>query len=322
MKRKRLIIEVAGMVDIEKMTVGDILAVGESVGEVVNVRLGEEHFSEPHPIKCPRCGSLETMKYGMRNEIQEYLCSKCKRKFTDRDLPFGMRTPIDQIGASLNMYYSGLSLTDVAQHLKTTYDNPVDRSTIYHWLIKYTQEALELFEPIHPKVGNVWIADETVIKFNDINYWVFDCIDRDTRFLLGSHLSPNRGTQQAKRLMEVCAGRAGKAPKKILTDKLKAYIDGIEIVFGSDTIHIQSSPFSEIDSTNIIERFQATIKERTKVVWGFKTPKSAGLILSGFWIHYNYFRPHLSLDNLTPGEAAHVKAPVKNWTELVRKVGA
>ena len=299
-----------------------IFEVQKTFGKDVTVHLEEQHFTEPQPINCPRCGSSETMKYGIRNGVQEYMCSKCKRKFTDRDLPFGMRTPIEQIGASLSMYYTGLSLTDIAQQLKTTYDNPVDRSTIYRWLIKYTEEALKLFEPIHPKVGDVWIADETVIKFNDINYWVFDCIDRDSRFLLASHLSPNRGTQQAKRLMQLASARAGKAPKKILTDKLKAYIDGIELVFGSETVHIQSSPFSEIDSTNIVERFQATIKERTKVVWGFKTPQSAGLILSGFWIHYNYFRPHLSLDNRTPAEAAHIKAPVKNWTELVRRVGA
>ena len=67
---------------------------------------------------------------------------------------------------------------------------------------------------------------------------------------------------------------------------------------------------------------QATIKERTKVLWGFKTPDSAKLILSGFLIHYNYFRPHLALNGKTPAEFAHVKAPVKNWIELVRKMGA
>ncbi len=66
---------------------------------------------------------------------------------------------------------------------------------------------------------------------------------------------------------------------------------------------------------------QATIKERTKVLWGFKTPETAKLILSGFLIHYNYFRPHMSLKNKTPVEAAGTRAPVRNWTELVRKVG-
>ena len=207
--------------------------------------LEEHHFTEPKAIKCKWCGSSDIIKHGVKNGVQEYLCLKCKREFNALDAPYGMRTTVTQIGDSLNLYYTGSSLTDIAQHLKTTYDNPVDRSTVYRWLIKFTKEALALFEPIHPKVGDVWIADETVIKFNDINYWVFDCIDRDSRFLLASHLSPNRGTRQAKRLMELASERAGKVPDKVLTDKLRAYLDGIELTFGAYTKHVQSSPFSE-----------------------------------------------------------------------------
>ena len=284
-------------------------------------RMEAEHYTKPQAIRCPRCSSLDVMKYGVKNGIQEYLCSRCKRKFTARDLPFGMRTPIDQIGASLTMYYNGLSLADIAQYLKQTHNNPVDRSTVYHWLIKFTREAVKVFEPIKPKVSDTWIADETTIKFADKLYWIWDIIDRDARFLLASFLSPNRGTREAKALMELASQRAGKAPRWIITDKLKAYIDGIELVFGAETKHLQTSPFGGADSTNIIERFQGTIKERTKVLWGFKTPETARLILSGFMVHYNFFRPHGSLQNRTPAEVAGIKTPVKNWTELVRKVG-
>lgn len=283
--------------------------------------LAEHHFTAPEKILCKWCGSDNCIKKGIREGVQEYLCQKCGRKFTNRDNPYGMRTTVEQIGASLDMYYKGESLSDIASHLEVTYHNPVDRSTIYRWLIKFTDEAVKLFNDVYPKVGDVWIADETVLQFAKINHWVFDCIDRDTRFLLASYMSPNRGTQQAKILMELAAKRACKIPRKIVTDSLKAYIDGIELVFGADTKHIQSSPFSEKDSTNIVERFQATIKERTKVLWGFKTPETAKLILAGFLIHYNYFRPHLALNKLTPAEYSGTIAPVKNWTELVREVG-
>jgi transposase InsO family protein len=66
---------------------------------------------------------------------------------------------------------------------------------------------------------------------------------------------------------------------------------------------------------------QGTIKERTKVLWGFKTLSTARIIINGFIVHYNYFRPHLSLNNHTPAEAAGIKSPVKNWIEFVREVG-
>mgnify|MGYP003394485725 CR=1 FL=1 len=33
--------------------------------------------------------------------------------------------------------------------------------------------------------------------------------------------------------------RAGKAPGKVVTDKLRSYLDGIELTFGGDTRHHQ-----------------------------------------------------------------------------------
>lgn len=304
----------------KKITAEDVARLFEKP-KIHTAKLGEHHFTQPEPIRCKWCGSIDIIKHGMKEGVQEYLCLKCRRKFNEKDAPYGMRTTVEEIGASLNMYYTGSSLSDIAQQLKTTYDNPVDRSTVYRWLIRFTEEAIKLFDPLQPKVSDTWIADETAIKFEDKLYWIWDVIDRDTRFLLASYVSPNRGTREAKILMELAYKRTGVIPKRIITDKLKAYLDGIEMAFGADTKHIQSSPFGSENSTNIIERFQGTIKERTKVVWGFKSLDTARLILNGFTIHYNFFRPHISLANRTPAEVAKIKAPCANWTELVRKVG-
>jgi transposase-like protein len=119
--------------------------------------------------------------------------------------------------------------------------------------------------------------------------------------------------------MEIASKRAGMAPSAIITDKLRAYLDGIEIVFGGYTEHIQSSPFADQDDTNEIERFQGTIKDRTKVIRGFKTYETALIILDGFLAHYNFFRPHISLKGKTPAEVAGVNIPFKTWTEFVRQ---
>jgi transposase-like protein len=281
----------------------------------------EHHCTEPQPVTCKWCGSANVIKHGVDKGVQQYFCLNCKRQFSMVDAPYGMHTSVEQIGASLEMYYTGLSLSDIAQFLKQTYNTPVDRSTVYRWLIRYTKDAINIFEEFKPKVSDTWIADETAIKFEDKLYWIWDIIDRDTRFLLASYLSPNRGTREARILMELASKRADTVPAYVITDKLRAYLDGIELAFGADTKHIQSSPFGGIESTNIIERFQATIKERTKVIWGFKTPETADLILQGFLIHYNFFRPHLSLQNRTPAEAAKIKSPYANWGDIVRKTG-
>jgi transposase-like protein len=280
-------------------------------------RLEEHHFTQPEPILCKWCGSNEIKKYGILGGTQEYYCLKCNRKFINNDNPFGKRSTIEQIGTSISSYYDGLSFADIARHLKES-GNEVNESTVYRWVLDYAQKAIKILDKYQPKVGNIWIADETVIKFNGQNYWLWDIIDKKTRFLIASYLSENRGTLQAKKLMELASKRAGIAPSAVITDKLRAYLDGIEIVFGGYTEHIQSSPFADQDDTNEIERFQGTIKDRTKVIRGFKTFETALIILDGFLVHYNFFRPHISLKGKTPAEVAGVNIPFKTWTEFVR----
>jgi len=289
--------------------------------EIAEALLEERHYTEPEPILCKWCGSADIMKYGVRNGIQEYICLKCKRKFNAKDAPFKMRTEVEQIGASLNMFYDGLSFADIARHLEETYGNPVNRSTVYRWVIKYTTDALNLLEPLKPKVSDTWVVDETVIKVGGSNWWFWDIIDEDTRFLLASHLSRSRGMLDVATVMRRAWKRADKAPRFIISDALGVYPDGIERIFGAYSRHIQAKGITHEINTNIIERFHGTLKERTKVLRGFKTIDTAELILDGFLIHYNFFRPHMTLNNKTPAEVAGIKAPVRNWTELVRKVG-
>ena len=120
--------------------------------------------------------------------------------------------------------------------------------------------------------------------------------------------------------MKEAKDKAGKSPKRILTDGWKGYIDGIELVFGSNTEHIQTTPFASKElSTNIIERVQGTLKERTKVMRGLKTFESMNDFLTGWTIHYNYFRPHLSLNDKAPAQAAGIDFPYRNWKELIEK---
>jgi putative transposase len=279
--------------------------------------LEDHHFTEPEPIKCKWCGSVDIKKYGIREGVQEYLCLKCNRKFSNNDNLFGKRSTFEDIGTSISSYYDGLSFADIARHLSES-GKPVNESTVYRWVISYAQKAIRMMESYKPKVSGVWIADETAIKFNGQLYWLWDIIDKNTRFLLASYLSENRGTQQAEKLMQIASKRAGISPKAVITDKLAAYLDGIELTFGSETDHIQSSPFADTDDTNVIERFQGTIKDRTKVIRGFKTFETALIILDGFLVHYNFFKPHLSLKGKTPAEVAGLKIPFKTWTEFVR----
>lgn len=284
------------------------------------------HYTKPESIVCKWCGSDDIAKYGIREGVQEYICNKCGRKFSNRDNPFKKRSTIEDIGTSISSYFDGLSFADIARHL-TESGNSVNESTVYRWVMYYSQKAVKAFEDYHPITSDIWTADETAIKFQHDLYWIWDIIDTRSRFLLASYLSPNRGTKEARTLMELALKRSGGViPKKIATDKLAAYLDGIELTFGADTKHIQSSPFEMDNDNNFIERMQGTIKDRTKVIRGFKTVENARTIIDGFMIHYNFFKPHMGLKDLkpkgldkTPAEVGKIKIPFKTWTEFVRE---
>jgi putative transposase len=276
-------------------------------------------------MKCKYCGSSDTIKFGTHtdtegNEIQRYYCKDCRRKFVP-DTLLKMQTPMNQVSSALSMYYGGMSLDNIQRHIKQEYNNDVAESTIYYWVTKFTKEAIDRYKNFMPDVGDVWIADETGIDIHGSkrDLWFWDIIDSKSRYLLASHISENRTTEDARKLIEKAVQRAGKYPRVIITDRLKVYIDGIDLSVGLDRVqHIRSKPFTTVNSTNKIERFHGTFKDRTKVVRAFKSMDTARLLTDGWLIHYNFFKEHEALGNVPPAQKMGIITPFKDWTDIVK----
>jgi transposase-like protein len=229
-----------------------------------------------------------------------------------------MRTPIAEVAASLTMFYEGASLNGIRRNLEQIYNDYPSDSTVYGWIVRFTKLAISEVKDYKAKVGDTWIADETVLKIGGENIWFWDCIDDKTRFLLSSHMSLSRGIRDARILVERAADRAGKTPKVIITDKLAAYLDGIELAFGAETKHLPVKKLATSGGTQLIERFHGTLKSRTKVMRGLKKRETARLIMDGWLIHYNFFRPHEALGDKAPAEKAGIKLPFRNWLDVVK----
>lgn len=274
--------------------------------------------NEMEGLRCKYCGSLNVVRFGHFKGVQRYFCRYCNRKFTLADTLPKMKTPIPVIADALSSYYGGMSLDNIVENLNQQYRLRLTDAGIYNWIVRFSKEAVERTKDLKPKVGDVWIADETVLKIGGQNLWHFDIIDSQTRFVLATHVSKTRTITDVRRLLEKATVRVGKVPKVIITDKLKAYIDGIELTFGADTKHIPSKPFEDEDSTNLIERWHGTLKDRFKTMRGLKKPETAQIILDGFLFYYNFLRPHESLNDKTPAEVAQIKFPYRNWLDLIR----
>ena len=267
-------------------------------------------------VTCKFCSSPHVVKNGTRQGVQYWLCTVCGRGFVDnKGLPRG-KYPIRNIASALYQYYTGSSLSDIAGHIEQQTGDCPSKSSIYNWIVRFSKIAIDEASKYTPEVGDTWVADETVLKIGGKKVWFFDVIDEKTRYLLASRLSRSRTIKEAALVMNEARRRAGKSPKRIITDKMAAYIDGIELVFGASTKHVQSKPFTDVDSTNIIERFHGTLKDRIKVMRALKKPST--IIIEGFLVFYNYFRPHESLKDKTPAEAAKISFPFANWLDVVK----
>lgn len=269
------------------------------------------------PEECKFCGSKNIVRYGHYRMVQRWLCKSCGRKFVHNEALPKMKTPIVQVASALSSFYEGMPIRGIRRNIEQTFGNYPQNAAVYGWIQRFTKVAIEATKDYKPNVGDTWVADETVLKIEGENLWFWDILDSSTRFLLASHISTTRTTKDARTLVEKAAERAGKTPKVIITDKLRAYLDGIELAFGADTKHLPAKKLTARPGTQLIERFHGTLKARTEVMKGLKTRKSSRLILDGWLVFYNFLRPHEALGGKTPAEVAKVKFPFRNWLDIV-----
>jgi putative transposase len=215
-----------------------------------------------------------------------------------------------------------MPLDAIQRHLQQQFGIYYSEMGIYNCIKRFSKEAVNRIKDFRPITGDTWIADETMLKVGGKKVWFFDVIDEKTRYLLASRLAQSRTIKEAALVMNEARKRAGKSPKRIITDRLAAYIDGIEYVFGGSAKHVQSKPFTDVDSTNIIERFQGTLKDRTKIIRGFKNLKTAEILTDAWLVHYNFFKEHETLGNIPPAQKMGLITPFKNWAEVVRPAKA
>lgn len=273
-------------------------------------------------IACKYCSSDNIVKDGTNTGEQYYLCRSCNKRFNLKDALVHMKTPVSAVAASVSMYYRGMSISNIRQELEQIYHLDVSDFAIYNWIERFTKDAIKITENYHPDVGYVWMADETVINIAGKQYWLLDVIDVKTRFLLASKLSPHRWMEDINDVLVEAYQRSGKIPKSIMTDHLEGYTRAIPSTFGSGAKHVQVKKFAAKPNNNIIERMQGTIKSRTKIMRDLKSLDTAKLILDGFFVYYNYFRPHETLsepgNDTTPAQKANINFPYSDWEQLIR----
>ena len=119
-------------------------------------------------LQCKFCNSLSVVRYGLTEKgKQRFKCQKCKRTFVTTDAPEKAHYSYDVIASALNLFYESASLAKVQRQLQSSYGVKPDRSTIYHWIVRYSKKATKALSNVPIRTGSKWIADETMIRLKE-----------------------------------------------------------------------------------------------------------------------------------------------------------
>jgi transposase-like protein len=232
-----------------------------------------------------------------------------------------MRVEKNIVVAALNFYYDGLSLRKAQRNLEQIFGETVSQVTILNWIKKYSKLVKDFVTTLTPQLSGLWHEDETMLSCEGRNVWFWEMIDEDTKFLVASHVSGTRTLEDTITVFKQGLEQSKVRPRAVFVDGSFVYETAFNKVFYTmrkDTRPelVQRVGIRARETNNIVERMHGTVKDRTRVMRGLKSFESTKSILEGFTIHYNYVRPHQSLNGKTPAQVARTQAP-STWKGLI-----
>lgn len=270
---------------------------------------------------CKNCGSSKIVKIGKSNGKQRYKCKSCGKTFLDDENFAGMRTQKHVIAVAMDLYFDGMSVRKVQRQITYIFKVKVSQVTIYKWIIKYSKLVKEYVDTLKVELGDVWHTDETVIKIKGKQKWFWEAIDSKTRFMVAEHLSDSRTVKDSIIFFRDARNRTMRKPKVIYADGCFAYRKGFNKSF-YDRQHscelIQNVGINGRPNQNMIERLHGTLKDMLRARRGMDGDIRTEAMLDGWFVYYNFLRPHSALDGKTPAEVAGIKLDLENrWESLI-----
>lgn len=280
--------------------------------------------------KCVYCKSSNIVKNGNRKTNsgirQRFLCRNCKKRFVIEPIKY-VKGNAKIVTLAMDLFFKGLSLRDITDTVYQFYGLKLHHETIRRWITRFTEKMNEYTKQFKPNVSGVWHTDEQMIKIKGKWFWSWNCLDEETRFLLGNNITEKRNFSDARVVFQKSREIAKGVPQFVITDGLPAYEKAINKEFHAHkkwddrTQHIRLESIRAKRNNNLIERYHSTFREFDKVRRGFKSKKTAQTISDGFRTYYNFIKKHQGLKGLTPSQKANLDLELNRnrWLSLLRK---
>ncbi len=276
--------------------------------------------------KCPYCNSKEIIKRGLRKtknrgEIQRFSCKSCNKRFVENNGFFRMRNNPEKITACLDLYFSGLSLRKLQNFLGVHYPHNSSHMTILRWIRKYSEMVGNFTDNIKVNNSDCITFDEIEYKTKGVQSFYFGVMDPKSRFILSSDYIVDRK-------LKTLVLPLSKARKRSLNDTYNFYTDGLSIYKRALKKAYPYNPRSKKFNHRIvkshdeefnwrIERFNNTVRERTKTMRQFNQLWSAKRIMRGFGIYYNFCRKHTGIGCYPYEKVTDLKLGKNKWLDLI-----
>ena len=251
----------------------------------------------------------------------------CGKKFREGLIKKVQYSP-ETITLTLDLYFSEMSLRKITRTLNDHFDMNLGKSTVYRWIERFVPQISEYVSTLTPQLSDTWHADELFVKMrggeDEKQYgqksmaYLWNIMDRKTRFLLASRLSEKRDEPSALAAFTRAVKVAhGSEPEKVFTDAFRSYEQGVREAFDKKPEHIAKAGIRKHNATNNrMERLNGTLRERVKVQRGWKSMKTP--LAEGQRIHYNFVKPHEALAGQTPAQVAGIGVEGKNkWLAML-----
>jgi len=291
-------------------------------------------LSDACGITCPFCKSQKVVRRGIRRtsygEIQRYGCHDCNHRFViDKGFSRVKHDP-RVITLTLDLYFKGVSLRKITDHIQQFHDRKVSQTTPMRWIKKYMVLLGKYAEKYEAEVGNIWHSDETTVfikrEGEKKSYqWLWNIMDAKTRYLLACQITETRYVDDARKPLRKAKETANRRPDAIVTDGLQAYRMAIKAEFYDLTApiqnpHIRLKDFETHPNNNILERLNGTFRERTKIFRSLDSSIGVQEFANGMQTYYNYIRPHQGIGGLVPAQLANIPIDLtgNKWETMIR----
>jgi transposase-like protein len=291
---------------------------------------GDNLCEEVEPVLvCKFCGSEHMVKRGYRNtqrgKIQRFYCKDCKRKFVVNEGFEKMKATPQTVTIALDLYFKGISMRSIVDHLKQFYNVEVSHVAVYKWIKKYVNLMKEYVDQLVPRVSGIWHSGEMALNVNGDFKWLWNVMDNESRFWLATQITEKRGIVDARNVLAQASSISKIRPMAVVTDGLRAYQDAIPKEFytmkAPRTEHVRIPNIRNRSNNNMVERLHGTIRQRNKVMRGLDEESTAQTMMDGMRIYYNFIRPHVALNGKTPAQKANIDLELRDnkWLSLVKR---